>query len=191
MKRGVQITGILIVSILVGFFIWLVFFLASQANIVSFSPGVLNIPINCSNATMKSLWDSEFTKSYSGVTYLTDDNSTRGTCNEYIAFKNETNLLYIFKGGLDLSSSSENKSTIEFYRVKLDPAKITALLQKNDLSSAKQFITPILTNRRNYNLFNSRINIFFSFQRSFFQLDFKSNINTRNFLFYKIPSIRK
>ena len=61
------------------------------------------IPTDCSNESIKSLWDSIFLESSNNISIITNT-SESGKCNSYILYKFKNNFIYVL-GGTDINST--------------------------------------------------------------------------------------
>ena len=135
-KRRGKIKALLIALIILIFLLLTVIILYNK----SISGNVVlnpEIPKNCSNESIISLWQSVFTESSNGIQIYTDT-STTGRCDNVIAYKiNSDNILYLIVEDYDDFNSNVYNSIgiIRMNATQETAARIRSLILPDDISS--------------------------------------------------------
>jgi len=157
MKRGLIIANLL-VSILVVSILLFYSFSGITGNVV-FTP---SIPTSCSDASIKSTWDSIFKENSTGITILTNGTILNGQCKEYAAYKMRENATYLLHGERRISSYY-NRTEIMGIVLKCSEIKREAckalLLSSISIKDLEYFLIYTMSDEENIEKRNISLNI--------------------------------
>jgi len=134
MKRDIFFVGLALVFVILASFSFF-----QKANVTGNAISTITFPTDCSEANIKSLWDSIFKESSNGIVFSTNDSIDNGACDYIIATKNISQLgyvLYYFQG-LEASYLLAKKTT--FNSTSQGYTNITNEFASNNLESIPLF----------------------------------------------------
>lgn len=98
MKREVLIIFAIVLTIILS--------LSVNSQLIGKAVFTPSLPSDCSDASIKAVWDSIFKENSSGITILTNT-SQAGKCNAFLAYKIKNSNIYYVLGGKDVNNSKD------------------------------------------------------------------------------------
>jgi hypothetical protein len=142
MKRGQLRYSILIFLIL----FLSVLLVANFSGIIktSITGNVVSIPTSCSNSSITDTWNNIFKESATGIRIFTDNTITEGTCNQYFAYKNNSNNFFLVLGYITVeegdSGEDVNVTRIYAYSINTTSNLSSVILSFSSLSNTTSII---------------------------------------------------
>lgn len=142
-KRGKRLKFLIILLIVLIFLLLFVIMFFNKSIISGNTILSPQIPSDCSDISIKSLWDSIYLESSSNIHIYTNA-STSGVCNNIIAYKINDNYLYYLKSSSSIANYKKTSSIIASF-IEINPQILTSINQITNIINAESTLNTALS----------------------------------------------